>query len=140
MLNFSSGVTVPSSSFFSRQLNHREERDVHAMLESAPDADPQDVNGTIVWFEWVNQGGRWYRLAYWFDGGDYQAAVMEGDNPWDRGNAGGCHLFDDRRICLKGSSDPPYSNVLEARARAIVWAMGYSDYLQTGSFPFNTIR
>lgn len=120
--------------------SNRKQLDLKAMQREAPNAKPQYFeDGNVVWYEWTMQGGRNYHLAYWYDGTDYKAAVMEGDNPEDRGNAAKCHLFNDRNICLKGNNDRPYTIVTEARARAILWALGYSEYLKTGVFPWERV-
>lgn len=131
---------TPPPSGKTRQLTPREQRDLLEMQREAPNAVPQYFEDGIAWYERTTQGGRSYYLAYWHQGNDYQAAVMEGDNPKDRGQPGKCHLFDDRRICLKGNSEPPYTRIAEARARAILWALGYSEYLKTGVFPWNEVR
>jgi hypothetical protein len=137
----SSPPARPVTNSNSKPKFNRQQRDLEEMRRYAPKAEPQHYeDGGIVWTEWTRQEGRSYHLAYWHDGSDYQAAVLEGDNPQDRGNAAGCHLFDDRRICLKGSNEPPYIRIIDARARAIVWALGYSEYLRTGEFPLNHIR
>jgi hypothetical protein len=121
--------------------SNRNQRDLEAMRREAPNAKPQYFDdGNVVWYEWTRQGGRSYHLAYWYEGTDYKAAVMEGDNPADRGDAAKCHLFESRTICLKGENDRPYTRVTEARARAILWALGYSEYLKTGQFPWNQVR
>lgn len=118
----------------------REQQDLAEMQREAPNAEPQYFEDGIVWYEWTTQGGRRFYLAYWYESGDYKDAVMEGDNPEDRGQPAKCHLFDNREICLKGSTDPPYKRVAEARSRAILWALGYSEYLKTGEFPWNKIE
>jgi hypothetical protein len=139
---FSQNNSPSASPLASGNRTPKEKRDLAEMAREAPNAEPKDVEGTIIWYEWTTQGGRKYHLAYWYGDNDYEAAVMEGDNPEDRGNAHGCHLFDDRRICLKdsNSSEPPYTRVAEARARAILWALGYSEYLRTGVFPWNEVK
>lgn len=122
------------------QLTTREKRDLEEMQREAPNAAPQYFEDGIVWYERTTQGGRSYHLAYWHENGDYKAAVMEGDKPTDRGQPQKCHLYDDRTICLKGASEPPYTRIAEARARAILWALGYSEYLKTGEFPWNEVK
>lgn len=124
----------------SRQYTPREKRDLEEMRRVASNATPEFFNDGIVWYERTTQGGRRYHLAYWYADGDYKAAVMEGDNPEDRGYPAKSHLFDNREICLKGNSEPRYNSVAEARARAILWALGYSEYLRTGVFPWNEVK
>jgi hypothetical protein len=118
------------------QLNSREKRDVEEMCEEAPNAIVEYYKNGVVWHERTTQGNRLYDLVYWYDCGDYKAAVTNGCNQEDY-NRANCHLYPKGEICLKDPSEPPYKRVTEARAKAIVWAFGYSEYLKTGTFPFN---
>jgi predicted DNA binding CopG/RHH family protein len=100
----------------SRDLKPREEYDVKEMLREAPNADPQDLDGTIVWYEWVTQNGRQYHLSYWFDDNEYKAAVIEGI---EHNELLSRTISSDGMINLKSSSNNLCSGVVETRRRAL---------------------
>ncbi|XCN72530.1 MAG: hypothetical protein Q3M24_19910 [Candidatus Electrothrix aestuarii] len=120
-------------------MNWREKCDMNEMKENAPNAHPTLVDDALVWFEYTDQGGRTYYLAYWYDSeqGDYQAAIIEGASY--NGNTIKDHIYSDNRLCLKGDSDPKFKSAFEVRNRAILWACLYSEYLKTGIWEVPTI-
>jgi hypothetical protein len=105
----------------SRNLNCREENDVINMLRYAPSAESIDLDGTIVWYEWVEQHRRRYNLSYWFcdTAQQYKAAIVEGLDLSDQLptfiSSSGMLKIENSYYTYRDVA----SEVLEARARAL---------------------
>lgn len=110
----------------SRNLNRREELDVTEMLREAPKAESEDVERTIVWYEWITQNGHQYHLSYWFDNDDqeYKAAVVEGLEPNEQLPRS---ISSDGMIDIKCPYNTPASGAVEARARALAILQSLGD-------------
>lgn len=114
-----------------RNLTPREEFDLEKMQEKAPHVKPEDVNGTIVWYEWLREKRRHYQLAYWHEENNYQAAVVEGLEPNEQLSSS---ISSDGMIDLRSSYSTPCLEVVEARERAIKALAGYKP-VKKGQIP-----
>ncbi len=118
-----------------RDLTKREKRDINLLEENKIKLEVRDVKGTLVWYEEIWQEGRYFKLAYWYDGSEYKAIPIKGARKKDYGNLD-CHLFDGGEICLHSDKKiAKYKSVLEARARAILWSRIYTDFLDKEKWP-----
>ncbi|XCN72529.1 MAG: hypothetical protein Q3M24_19905 [Candidatus Electrothrix aestuarii] len=104
-----------------RNFTSRERHDIRNMFEKAINTQVKDVNGTIVWYEWIERVGKRYQLAYWYNEEDerYKAAVIEGINQADIASQY-MTLSDEGLINLEHEDDP-YQFVADIRSHAIDW-------------------
>ena len=116
----------------SYQIDRFAQQNIELMKREAPNAEAKEVNGTIIWYEWIDQGGHKYQLAYWKEQDVYKAGLIEGSHYL--GNEDITYLDREGNINLyslfKGN---PYS-ISDVRCKAIRWAYAYSEYRRTKTF------
>ena len=74
-----------------------------------------------------------YLIDFYHDGSKYSMyAPLHPECPFDP-KVTESHLYDSGQICVTAGKEP--RTLDEAKAIAMVWAEGYSEYIRTGSFP-----
>ncbi len=93
------------------------------------------IDGQAGWrYELTDELRQHYVMWLFFDGRQYQVALVEPvaeevNTQHDK------HLFSDGYLCLGPQGGMP--SLEAAFAKSVLWANGYSLYLQTGIFPFS---
>ncbi|MGL4377752.1 MAG: hypothetical protein ACRCT1_15035 [Microcoleaceae cyanobacterium] len=107
----------------SRSLSYLEKQEIKNIIEKIPNIDAKEVQGVIVWYEWLKRPNRQYQLAYWHDEEGYKAGVIEGVDPNDLGNSQ-LQIFADGRLMLDNPTD-----IISTRFQAITWINNYEQRL-----------
>lgn len=142
----SKGATVvPKGTFHWQSGTGLEPKDspwISEFLEGAPNVQyAGTVNGAQVWTEWVTDPvtGVSVQLAYSTknEGRTAEAWCID---PSMEGHSEGvhdCHCYGDGRLC----TDLHHVNrtLAEKRARALLWVIGFCQYLKTGRFSVDEV-
>lgn len=93
------------------------------------------LEGTTAFvYDITDELGQPYTMAVYYDGCEYQVKVI---HPQVEGKYSitTAHVFNDGRLCLR----PPAGGLPrldEAYAKSVLWATGFTVFLQTGQFPW----
>ncbi|BAY84681.1 hypothetical protein NIES267_41770 [Calothrix parasitica NIES-267] len=111
-------------------------RDRQIAAEYLP-ANTQEMqfNGVTGWLYQIQcQLENQYLMVAYYDGELYQVMVVFPDvaGKYDQHDG---HLYDDGRICFGSEGGLP--TLQDAFAKSVLWATGFSIFLQTGQFSFS---
>lgn len=94
-----------------------------------------EVDGIGGWYyKFSDEFGNPYEMFAYHDGSVYQVKVVypEVEGKYSPHNG---HLYGSGRICFGNTDGMP--NLEDAYAKSVLWASGFTVFLQTGLFPFS---